>query len=428
MKKEVFILISIIFLLFPLVSAAEIIMNDVYSSGETLVAKVSGNFIEPLTKSNVFFYQGPVLDSNFQVSFDYDVIKLGTDFYIYAILLDKTEGEYSLSLENIKYMKGSQISEEDIVKNFSIDSQTADFSVKPGMVVAQKDFSVEVQNLNENPITVEINTATNISGAREIFVDKSRTSSLNLLSGQKKKINFQLGEGKLGMRTIQLKTDKTIYEMPIYIPESFGQSTAESIFFSLEPSELNLSIPLNKTEKKVIYLYNLGEENLTDFTISLSESLTNFVNLSTKSVDKLDAHSSVPIELFFSSTTPAKANGELLAQTKNLIVSSSIFLQFSKNATQLNATCSTTRTCEELNGTTYDSKTYECDQTPCRAKDQICCLGNLKKLKKAGSSGTTIAIILTAVVILALVWFYFAKYRKTKKPINLLKMARPKKF
>lgn len=433
--KKVVIIFFLLILSFQLVSAIEIDIlkiNATLSSGETLIAKVSANFIQPITKENVFFYQGPVLDANFQVSLEYDVIKIGDDFYIYAVLLDKTEGNYSVAIENARYMKGADISEERIIGNFSIDSQTADFYIKPGVISTSENFFIETQNLNENDITININTETNTSGARQIFIDNAKTSSVSLKSGEIKKINFEFGVGNAGLRTIELKTENLVYEVPVYAPSGSegagGETGSEASAFSFEPSELNLSFPINSVTKKIVYLYNSGNKNITNISLSFSDSVSPFANLSQTFIESINANSYTSVELSFLSPVEANAEGELNAQIGNAIISSSVYLQFIANYTPSNETqYSSAKTCAELNGNLFERETEKCDKEPIKAKDNWCCLGTVEKIKK-DNTGKIIAGILIAVVIIGLVWFYFAKFRRTKKPINFLKAAQPKKF
>ena len=123
MKKLAFLFI--ILLLLPIISAVKFDMKNEFSQGETLMAKVSGNFLIPLQKDNVFFYRDHV-----RIPIEYDIKKIDEDYYIYALLLGKEPKNYSIALENIRYMKGGEISEENIIQNFTINNQTADFSIK----------------------------------------------------------------------------------------------------------------------------------------------------------------------------------------------------------------------------------------------------------------------------------------------------------
>ena len=92
-----------------MISAVEFDMKDEFSQGETLMAKVSGNFLLPLQKSNVFFYREHV-----RVPVEYGVRKIDEDYYIYGVLVGKEPHNYSIALEGVRYMRGGEMSEEEI--------------------------------------------------------------------------------------------------------------------------------------------------------------------------------------------------------------------------------------------------------------------------------------------------------------------------
>jgi hypothetical protein len=148
-KKSLLILV-ILFLL-PIISAVEFDMKTEFDQGETLLARVSGNFLEPILKENIFFYRGHV-----RIPIDYGVAKINDEFYIYALLSGKTQNNYSIEIKDVMYMKGAEISEEDIIKEFSITNNIADFSVAPGFIVTKEDFFIEVQNLQDRKINITI--------------------------------------------------------------------------------------------------------------------------------------------------------------------------------------------------------------------------------------------------------------------------------
>jgi len=147
MKK--FITLFLILSLLPIISAVEFDMKTEFSMGETLIAKVSGNFLEPVLKEDIFFYRGHV-----KIPMQFDVAKIHDNFYIYAQLLDKYPANYSIVIKNAMYMEAGKINEQDIVKNFSIINSTADFSINPGFIITQQDFFIKVQNLQDSKITI----------------------------------------------------------------------------------------------------------------------------------------------------------------------------------------------------------------------------------------------------------------------------------
>ncbi len=427
MKKVVIVFLSFIFLFFPLVSSAEITilnLNENLSQSETLVAKVSGNFLDVIADENIFFYRGQILDRNFQVSMEHNVQKIGDDYYIYALTSGKTPENYSITIENVRYMKGADISTDKIIKNFSITNEIAAFSVKPGFVLASGDFFVEVQNLKENEITLEADTIINNSGVRKIFVSGSSLTqdSITLKSGEIKKINFKLGEGSPSLQNIELSSGTFVYHLPVYISTSSGVSVVEESF-RIEPSVLTFNLEANSTTKKTIRIYNTGDKELKDVILSLSTSLGPYVTLSKTKVD-LDAKSNVQVELSLSSKIETEVTGTLNAKSGNLTTSSEISLNFYKTTISSNGTVSAVKTCAELNGTLYNTETQKCTNN-IDAKDGWCCLGTITVIE-GNSTNQIIAAVIIGVIIIGLVWFYFAKYRKAKKPVDLLKIAKPK--
>ena len=76
-----------VLVLVPVVFAAEIEMPSEFNQGETLIAKVTGNFYESITENDVEFYRDHV-----RTSVILNVEKIDNAFYIYAQLQGKNPG------------------------------------------------------------------------------------------------------------------------------------------------------------------------------------------------------------------------------------------------------------------------------------------------------------------------------------------------
>jgi hypothetical protein len=421
--KRFSLIFLLIFLLLPLVFAVEFNLKESFSQGETIITKVSGNFLSQITRENVFFYREHV-----RVPIDYGSAKIDDDYYIYAILTGKSPGNYSISLENVKYMKGSEVVEGDIVKNFTITNSTADFSLKPGVVIATDDFFVEVQNLLDEQITIDVKTQTSNSSARDIFVFTEETNAkeaeISVKSGEIKRIYFKLGSGAQSFQDIEFSSGNFSYELPVYISESLGEKEAE---FKLEPSELILSIPTNSVTKRTIYLYNTGSREIENISLSLSDELSPFVSLSQESINKLEANSNVPIELSLFSPGETEVSGNLKVNlNREIMLYSQISLKFLNNYTPTNESQSSVKTCAELGGKICTSN-EKCSQQTIYAKDNVCCPGTCESTEKRSPAGVIIAIVILVVIAGGLFWFYKKKYKKAKRPVDLLKIAKSKK-
>jgi len=179
-------------------------MKSSYSQGETIIAKISASFIDPLSESNVLFYRG---NGRVRVPMDYDVAKVGDDYYILASLIGKPENDYSVIISNVYYYQSGRATNQPIIKNFTITNLTADFSVNPGFIIAKSDFSIKVQSLKDASLTINVN----------LFSNLVSPTSLNLGAGQIKTISFDTRLlNQTGLNFIKISTTNLAYNIPVY--------------------------------------------------------------------------------------------------------------------------------------------------------------------------------------------------------------------
>ncbi len=212
--KKVKIILIFILLMFPLLSAVNINMKEQFSQGETLMATISGNFLEPPSKESIFFYRGHV-----KIPLEYDIVKIDEEYYLYALLGDKQPNNYSIRIEDVRYMQGTQVSEEPLVKNFTITELIADFSINPGFVITEEDFFIQTYNLQDFEIVINIDE-NKTEGVQGFFAslfgeDTTRDKSVTLKPGEMKNIEFELGN-VTDFRKISLSTENLGYEIPVY--------------------------------------------------------------------------------------------------------------------------------------------------------------------------------------------------------------------
>lgn len=415
MKKSLIILI-VLLLISPVISAVEFDMKTEFSQGETLIAKVSGNFLEPILKENIFFYRGHV-----RISMDPYVTKINDDFYIYSSLIGKTSNNYSIVVKDAKYyIQGGQISEEDIAKDFLISNKTADFSINPGFVLAKDNFFIEVRNLQDTPLIIEINTnKTTDKGFFSFLVEDEPENSITLKAGEIKKINFEISNiTQPVLEIVELSTDNLKYEIPVYIYAGEEESEKGIKAFNFEPSELNISLSTNSNATRIVYLYNTGEETLENISLSVSDSLKQHVSLSIKNITELEKNSSVKIELFFSSDDEEKIiEGQIKAKaSQDIYAYSAVSLNFLKGYVPLEENKTSVANCLEMKGVICLSG-EKCDKETIYAKDGVCCLGACKKIEKS-STGKIIGWAILLMVIVFLIWFFKKKYKGAKREVN----------
>lgn len=178
-------------------------MNQEYSQGETIIAKVSGSFIDPLLEENVFFYRSYV-----RIPMDYDVIKIGNNYYIKVSLIGKSENNYSIQIKNVRYYDSGLLSTKTVIKNFTINNSTADFAIDPGFVSSSNDFYIKLQNLKDASLDINIKGFTGISNQNSVILGPSETYFLN----------FQINPlTTLTLGVIELNSGNLKYSIPTYL-------------------------------------------------------------------------------------------------------------------------------------------------------------------------------------------------------------------
>lgn len=371
MKKAISLFLFLI-IVFPLVSAIEINMNSEISKGETIIASFSGNFFDPITKDNIYFYRGHV-----QTSFNYDVAKIGDNYYIYVQTINKPENNYSINISGVRYLVGSQVSSEQISKSFTITNETADFSVNPGFIITNGNFSIKVQNLQSIPIIIRVQG----NGVEQ---------SINLSSGQIKNLYINLEDvNETTIRTITLSTDNTEYNLPCYI--IFENS-------STPPIEENTTIINNKTQTD-------NETNLTEKNCTFFSKLFGTCNINNIQNETL-------------------GNESLLNNTqKNETSNNSSNLDYEvvklgnktvaiKNGEVLNESA-TSKTCAQIKGYICSSGEI-CSNTTIYAKDAKCCISECVK-EEANTNTKIIGWAIVGILFIIVLRFFVVRFRRMKK-------------
>ncbi len=414
-----FFLLAVILFSFSLISAAQINFtkgSSDFNQGETLIAKVSANFIEQPTSDNVFFYR----DGHIRVSFVYETSKINDDFYIYALLNGKQAGNYSIVLGNVRYMNGALESDENITKDFTISGNLSDFSVTPGFVSTSEDFFLEVQNLQSEEITVSTSTSDNLLAP----------NSINIKSGEIKEINF-VRSGQGSFETIKLSSPNTEYFIPVSagvnVTPSSSQQTASSSdeSFKFEPNRVSISMATDTTSKRIIYLLNTGDTKITNLTFFVPASLSPYVTVSSSKDIKLNSSEQVEIAID-SGSVEKNVVGTIIARTENSSSSFVISLDFVKDYVPPVEESSTTETlvlttCTQLKGNICNEN-QTCSGETAKVREGVCCLATCETTQKS-STGKIIGWSMVAVVILFL-FYFFKRYKRVRPQVDLLKIGK----
>ena len=425
MQKNFFIVFALL-LFIPLAIAVEIDMSSEFSQGETLIAKISGDFYEEISIENVVFNRGHVRTSIIPF-----VVKINNDFYIYAQLLGKSPNNYSIVIENVKHIQGNRIIEENFQKNFSINENTADFSVNPGVIVTDKDFFIEVRNLQDKEITLDLTapreSSSNGGFFASLFGSESieSDSSITLESGETKKINFKI-ENFEDFEILELSNENLKYGIPVHIFSREEKKKEKN--FRFEPSELDVSIATNSETFKIIYLRNIGGETAEDISLKISDSLISYVAFSIDEINEIEENSSKKITVYFYSFDEEEViEGQIIAISNGFSTSVPVHLNFLKDFIPVEEDFEEefiSETCSELNGLIC-GENQQCDGEIKYPIDGVCCIGTCTEIQES-SVGKIIGWAILIIVVILLVWFYFKRYKGTKRVSDLMKVLKKK--
>ena len=402
--KNILLLTLTLAIFLPLTSAVEVSMNSNFSQGETLLAVFSGNFIDQITKDNIIFYRENVRG----IPIVYDVKKINDDFYVYALLTEKIPDNYSLRIENVRYMKGISIVDDDIVSNFSITNETAFFSVNPGTLITTSGFNVEVQNLQDRKIILEIT---------EDIASITSPTSIELKTGEKKTISFiaaVIPENKL--ETIEFSSEGFSYELPVYFDTNQTSTTEGDFGFEFQPDTVEVSMATGSETKRILYLKNTGNETIKDISFRVSALLEPYIVILPDDINSLDPGENEKIEIqIVSDSEEAVLEGKVTAYTENISSSLTLVLDFIKDFIPSGNESGevVVPTCEQLNGKICTTN-QECSEDALSAKDGKCCLVECVEVKKS-SSGKFIGWGLLILALLLIYWFYRRRYRNVMR-------------
>jgi len=198
MSKKLLIFFFLALFAIPLISAITTNIKPDYRPLETMILKIDGNFIDGIKQSDVFFYSDRLF-----IPLDYDINRIGGSYYLYATLPDDPNN-YTLILKNIHYIEEGKEKTGDLNFNFSIKGNVSLFSINPGFIITDKDFSIKVTSNNKE---IDLNSA---------FENSVQNTSIN--AGTDKKILFSIKDIKnTSITKVTLEAEGTKYEIPVEI-------------------------------------------------------------------------------------------------------------------------------------------------------------------------------------------------------------------
>jgi len=369
-------------------SALTVEMKDSYLQRETGLAKISGNF-DSISKTDVAFYRGHVFVS----SFDYDIVKIGYDYYVWFVT-PLTENNYTLQIEKIGLMK-----------NFSVGNDSRDYYIKPGAILSNEDFSIDVFS--------------NLDSVKNIDISYIGVKSYAISPGGNK-IDFSLNE---------ITSTKTIdiiigdYKIPAYLIKPAGiveendtNATVQNTEINalvLTPKQIDREEVMGSHPSYIIEIANSANQSIKNILVEYNSKV---VKLNQTIIEEISANGKLDINL--SILTTMNVSEIINFKNGNESLSLPVIINFVNQGNALNATNqSGFYDCVlELNGTVcLPSET--CTRESRASKQGTCCLGQCA-LPNNSSGGSPWMGWLIAAIVLGIIGFIYYKYKAVKPAKN----------
>jgi len=397
-KILVFVVLSLVLVepIFALTSD----LKESYNSKETIIVSFKGPILEPINFKQVEFLRGHV-----SIPLEYDIKKLGENYYLWAIAPENA-GNYSLVLKEVATLVDGVQTKYTYYKNFSVLENKTEYTIKPGFVSSDNDFSINVFLYKDEPKKINLN----FPESREVILEPGNN-----------KIDFSVKEiSSSGLYIIQLGS----YSVPVEIKKNDSKGYIEgvlsaSLFF--EPigirASFNKSSELNTFSVK---LMNKGKDSLK-IGFQYNESLFEIDPLPKTIKSNQTIELAIKLKNKINQTTEEKIVVSAVNETAFLPIFIEIIKEETNKSVILNSTNDSLLFCPQMLGVLCEEGTF-CKGEVVPSRDGDCCLGTCEEEKSLSTSKIVSFLIFgIIIIIIVLVWM---KYKKTgqKNKENLLKI------
>jgi len=375
-------------------AAIETDLKKNYLQGETIVVKISGNIIEPFLPEQVKFIRAGHVQ---EIPVIYELKKLDDNYYIWA-LAPKSPGNYTLILNDLTTTLSGSPKKVEFRQNFSIEKNLTDYSVSPGFIISEKDFSIQAQLYLDKDIKINVD----YPSKREFMLKPGN----NVL-------DFKI-EGPPGIKIISVGK----YSIPINIL-SGSQSSSINAPYSFAPNYLTKTFSVNEKNKTARFsIVNTGEKEIKDIQIIHGDYFTLYP---TEKIT-LKAKESKEYTLTILKSDGIRLQDQISARSGEWNIVLPIKIDFEEiNDTPIKK--NEDYRCSELGGKIC-TDSQKCIGTLNSSQEGLCCIGSCaQKDKESENGGSIMGYILAILVVAGLIGLYW-KYKKTKPDQNPL----PKKI
>ncbi|MCH7568172.1 MAG: hypothetical protein IIA87_02010 [Nanoarchaeota archaeon] len=394
-KKILIIFLLIITIQFS--TAISIDMKQVYQPGETLIAEISGNILEPISKEDVEFKR-----RNVQVPFEYDIKKLDRKYYLYAILT-QLENNYTLIIKDIVTTVNGVVQRIEFQQNFSTAGELVSYSINPGFVIAREDFELTI-TLNKD---FEETISVDFPEEHEVLLEPGENT-----------LRFSIEFAEAGFRRINIG----IYSVPLLIVKEPEKQIIILPEFRFFPDIIESTLLIDQEGTYPFRIINFREQDLTNI---IFEYDTNLFEIFPEPIELLSSNEVAEFNLTLK-VKNQPISETILVRSGNLTIELPINIQYTENIEEVetpyleqNFSESQAYYCSELNGK-FCSAEEVCSLDVTSALDgNNCCIGTCSTPKEK-TSYAWVGYLLGAIVLIILI-IIIARYYKTKRQGNPLK-------
>lgn len=366
----------------PLCSGISTTMLPTYQQGETIIIEIQGNILEPIERSDIVFRRVHVA-----VAVDYDIKRILDKYYIYA-QAPLNNNNYTLYLNDISTTVNGQNQVIDFNQSFEVVGNLTDYSISPGFIISNKDFSLTIKSNLDQQIT--------------ITSDFPQEATITLNPGNNE-LNFEVSSKPAGFYLATIGK----YKVPVQIINS--QSIQQSgVSLSVFPKIVKEVLKLNSIKSYNFSILNNGQETLENIYFAYNQEI---FSLDKESLS-LGVNESANLSVTLKSLSQNFSETIAIALGSETIANLTFQISFTQNDSQVTNSSNPEYYCSELGGK-FCSATELCSGQLIQSLDGSCCLGTCNLEEKKSSSW--IFYLLAGLVLLIMIFIYL-RYKKTNLP------------
>ncbi len=378
MKKILFLLIL---LFLPLASSISTTMLPSYQRSETMIIEIQGNILEPIERTDIVFKRAHIA-----IAVDYDIRRILDKYYLYA-QVPSTSNNYTLFINNVATTVNGQNQLVNFNQTFEVTSNLTDYSINPGFIVTNEDFSILIDSNLDSPQNINSN-----------FPEETAIT----INPGTNNINFDINSKPSGFYIANIGK----YQVPVFITSS--EPSEEPISLTVYPKILRETLKVNSPKSYSVSIRNNGQQAVEGIYFVYDDKV---FSLSNSSIN-IGANETVNISISLINTNKNISEIILISKEAEAIENISFQISFTLDDNQITNSSNPEYYCSELGGR-FCSAVEVCSGQNVRTLDGSCCVGTCNVAEESSNSWIFYIFIGIVLVVIA---FIFMKYRKTRLP------------